>query len=348
MIFYSIYYLSIVFFLFTDYLFRNIKLFLFLVIGIVIFISGTRYNTGYDFYNYHVFYTHHLDESLEPLFKLSVQILNLFSEDSQLMFFIYSFATILLTYFAITKMTKYKKTSLFIFLLIPGLYLNTFSIIRQGIAEVFFLLAVYYFVYENKNLKFWFFSLIAIGFHYSAALPVLLIYFFRKILSIKYSIPIYLILLSFSIFLYKINIAPILIALSPGKFGVYVEFIQNTSLIKILVYNLFIVVLIIFKKQYIKAKSDLILLNFLFVGVLILNVFADFIPVTRLSYYFFIFQIILVPKFIYSFKDNNLKVIVLFLSLLYYILIFLNALYVDSLSSSEYTMTPYQNYFFKD
>lgn len=347
MYFYFSYYIYIILLLLIDNFIKK-DFFILIAVLTIILVSGTRFETGYDFYNYHVFYTHHLADSLEPLFKLSVQILNLFSEDSQLMFFIYSFATILLIYFAITKMTKYKKTSLFIFLLIPGLYLNTFSIIRQGIAEAFFLLAVYYFVYENKNLKFWFFSLIAIGFHYSAALPVLLIYFFRKILSIKYSITIYLILLSFSIFLYKINIAPILISLAPEKFDVYVEFIQNTSLIKILVYNLFIVVLIIFQKQYIKAKSDLILLNFLFIGVLILNVFADFIPVTRLSYYFFIFQIILVPKFIYSFKDNNFKVIVLFLSLLYYILIFLNVLYLDSISDSKYTMTPYQNYFFKD
>ncbi len=42
------------------------------------FISGTRYGVGYDFFNYVSFYTHYLPEDLEPLFKLIIVILNEF------------------------------------------------------------------------------------------------------------------------------------------------------------------------------------------------------------------------------------------------------------------------------
>jgi len=345
MIFYIIYYLSIMFLLFTDYLFKNVKVFLFLAIGIIIFISGTRYGVGYDFFNYVSFYTIYLPEYLEPLFKLSIVVLKEFSSNPQIMFFMYSFFTIILTYIGIVKYTKYVKTSLLIFLLIPGLYLNSFSILRQAMAESILFLAFFYIIYEKRLLKFCLISLVAFLFHYSAILPVLIVLATYYILKKSYSIIFYSIILCLSIVSYQIHLATFLLGFAFARYAAYLNYIQSVSILKLVVYNIFMLVLILFKNRYIHTKEDNIILNILFIGVIVLNVFSDFTPVTRLSYYFLIFQIILVPKFIYSFNDNNLKVIILSISILYYLLIFGNALKTSMATVTYSGMVPYKNYF---
>lgn len=348
MIFYSIYYLSIIFLLIADYLFKNIKLFLYLALFLVVVISGTRYGTGYDFFNYVSFYTHSLPENLEPLFKLSIIVLKQVSSDSQIMFFLYSFFTVILTYIGITKYTKYTKTSFLIFLLIPGLYLNSFSILRQAIAEPILFLAFFYLIYNKSLLRFYLLSLVAFLFHYSAILPVVIVLISYSILKKSYSLLFYILVLCLNIILYQINLATFLLGFAFGKYVAYLDFIQHTSLLKIVVSNLFILILIFFKNQFISTKEDNIILNILFIGIVILNIFSDFTPITRLSYYFLIFQIILVPKLIYSFKNNNIKIIALTLFISYYCLMFGNALVTDMATETDAGMIPYKNYFLKD
>lgn len=347
MYFYFSYYIYIILLLLIDNFIKK-DFFILIAVLTIILVSGTRFETGYDFLNYVGFYLSEADESHEPLFKLLLETLKIFSSDYQLFFFVSSFITVLGIYFAITKYTKYKKTALLIFLLVPGLYLNTFSIIRQGISEAFLFLAIYYLVYEKKTLKFWLISFLSIGFHYTAVLPVLIAWAFKKILSVNYSLNIYMTILFISLILSKLNVTSIILSVAFGKFTAYIDMAEDVSLLKLIVSNTFILILLIYKKKYINSSADVFILNFLFIGVLLLNIFASFAPVTRLSYFFLIFQIILVPKLIYSFKSNQLKVIFLSGFIFYYLLMFTNSLMIDEQTDKYPKMTPYQNYFFKD
>jgi hypothetical protein len=345
--FYFSYYIYIILLLLIDNFIKK-DFFILIAVLTIILVSGTRFETGYDFLNYVGFYVAGADETHEPLFTILLLFLNVFTENSQILFFISSSITIAILYYSIIKYTIYKKTTLLIFLLIPGLYLNTFSIIRQGIAEVFLFLAIYYLVYERKSLKFWLFSLVAIGFHYTAMLPIIILWVFKKILWINYSLKTYIFILLFSLILSKLNIASMILGLAFGKFALYLDMTQDVSLFKLLISNLFLIILLIFRKEYIQSSSELFIFNLLFIGILFLNIFASFTPVTRLGYYFLIFQIILVPKLIYSFESNHLKAIFLSSFIAYYSLMFTNSLIIDEQIDQYPKMTPYQNYFFKD
>ena len=347
MYFYFSYYIYIILLLLIDNFIKK-DFFILIAVLTIILVSGTRFETGYDFLNYVGFYLSEADESHEPLFKLLLETLKIFSSDYQLFFFVSSFITVLGIYFAITKYTKYKKTALLIFLLVPGLYLNTFSIVRQGIAEIFVMLAIYYLVYEKNKLKYLFYFILSVGFHYTALVPLILVFVFKKILSILYSNTIYILFILFSIILSKLNIADIILGAAFGRFAAYLDMTHDVSMLKLIVSNLFFILLILFKNKFIKSPADVFLLNIMFIGVLLINVFASFTPVTRLSYYFLIFQIILVPKLIYSFKSNQLKVIFLSGFIFYYLLMFTNSLMIDEQTDKYPKITPYQNYFFKD
>jgi len=348
MIFY-IYYYSLIatIFLMINAL-RFQKLTIWIPIIIIILISGTRFETGYDFLNYTYFYTHLAYESLEPLFSLSIVFFNLFTSDPQILFFAYSVVTLVVLQMAISKYTIYHKTSLFIYLLIPGLYLNTFSIIRQGIAEVLFFLAISYLIYDKNKIKFVLFSIFAVLFHYTSIIPILLVAVTHKLLQKKYATHSYLAVLLASIILYKIGLASVLLTLATGHYASYIDEVYEGSIVKLFVLNLFMFIIIIFKNRIISSNIDTYLLNLTFIGIFTTNIFLDYTPVTRLGYYFLIFQIIIVPKMIYSFKENFVKLVFFSGFFLYYFGIFYNSLYVDELVDTYPKMTPYQNYFFKD
>ncbi len=348
MSFYALYYMSIIFLLSIDYFFKNIKFFFYIALSLVIVISGTRYATGYDFYNYHFFYITYENNINEPLFNLSLYVLNIFSSDSQLMFFLYSFFTIIFVYIAIKKYTKYVKTSFLIYLLIPGLYLNTFSIVRQGIAESILFLAFFYFIYKKNYKSFFVLSCIAFLFHYPVIIAVSIIIIFYPLFKKQFSTTAYMIMIIISILLYKINIATILLGLAVGKYAAYLDMIYSVSITKLIISNCFVIGLILFKKRFVRSTEDNFLLNIVFIGTIMINIFADFTPVTRLSYYFLIFQIILVPKLIYSFKSNNNKFLFLVLFVFYYSAMFSNALITDMSQEGDSNMVPYKSYFFKD
>lgn len=347
MIFYSLYYTLIIFLLLLDYFNKNNNFFIYFGLFVIFLITATRFDTGYDFYNYHLFYREDIPESIEPLFKLTVYLLKYFTDNSQWMFVFYSFIIIFVTYFTIIKMTKYTKIALLIFLLIPGLYINSFSIIRHSVALSLFFLGTYYILFENKSLKFWIYSILAIGFHYSAILPIIIVYFFKKILFIKYSIFIYIILIILSITFSELNVAEFLITNSFGKFPVYLDYKTEVSMIKQIVLNIFFIFLAFLTLKKSDSMNNYMFLNLIFIGILILNIFSNYQAVTRLSYYFLIFQIILIPNILYSFKDNISKIILLILFVIFYSLQLIGTLQLG-INSVEETRTIYKNYFLED
>ncbi|MEZ9866561.1 EpsG family protein [Vibrio sp. 10N.261.51.A4] len=348
MFFYSCFVFLVSGLFFTSYLTKS-NIFSLFALFLIVMLSATRLEIGYDYFNYVGFYSVHLPESLEPLFKLSINLMNSFDLHYREFFFIYSIVTIFVLYIAIAKYTPYRKSALLIFILIPGLYLNSFSIIRQSIAASFVFFAIYYLIYEKKYVKFWVLSLIAICFHYPVVLVVLLVSLFKSLLNKEGSFKFYCFIVMTSLVIYKAGVASFVLSMIGGKYSLYASFVQPVSVLKLLVLNFYILILLCFKKQFIKDERDVFVVNLLVIGVLIVNIFADFTPVSRLGYYLLIFQIIIVPKLIYSFPSSNLrqtslKTLVIAITMFYYFSMFTNSLYVDSRQDIYPKLTPYNSW----
>lgn len=348
MLFYISYYSIILFLLVIDYYFSNKKMFLYIALLIILLVSGTRFEVGYDYLNYVNYYTNWLPDNLEPLFILSIKLQKVITNNYQIMFFTYSLFTMLFMYSGITKYTKYIKTSLLFYLLIPGLYLTSFSTLRQSIAISIFFFAVYFLVFRNQKSKFIFYGVVASLFHYSAVFPTLIVFIFYKVFKVNYSIYLYISLIVLSITLWKIGFSTFMLSIVSGKYAAYLDMPRDVSIYKLLISNIFMVFIILYQKKSVQKIEDIILINLIFTGMLILNTFADFEHVTRMSHYFTIFQIIIVPKLIYLSKNQSVKMFLLLSFVVYYGLMLAKVIYVDNQQNYHPKMTPYQNYFLSD
>jgi len=345
MIPYLYFYITITSLLFFSYVINNSKYIFGIAILLTLFFSGFRLETGYDWFNYVSFYSIGMQDLMEPFFALSVKLLNLITDDFRSMFFCYSLATVSVLLLAIHRFTKRTKISFLLYLLIPSYFITSFSIVRQGLALVIFLYALSFLLIDNNRFKFILISIVSCMFHYSAAIPSIMLLLCEKIFNRNFKTIYYVLLVLISWVLYYANIAPILITLAYGRYATYIEYTISVSSIKILVVNLFAFAIIAYKRQYVKSVADTYMLNMLVVGTLITNIFADFLPMTRLSYYFFIVQIVLVPKIIYSAKHNITKAFFLVAFLSYYILMLSYSLKVDIDLDSYPKLTPYNNIF---
>lgn len=315
---------------------------------LIIVVSGTRYEVGYDYYNYVNYYSIWLPYNLEPLFIYLVQLEQLITDNYQILFLTFSFLTISVIYYAITKYTKYIKTSFLFYLLIPGLYITSFSTLRQSLAMAFFFLAMYFLLYPKNKFKYVFYSVISVLLHYSAIVPVLIVIIFYKVLKVNYSFFIYAFFIVLSLILLNIDFVEILLSNAPGRYGSYLDMPREIPIYKVFLVNVFMLIIVFFKNKFIKENEDIVLINLLFVGIIILNLFSNFEHVSRLSHYFTIFQIIILSKLIYSSKKQYIKYLLLYITTIFYALILIKALYSDTLETYNPKMTPYKNYFFNN
>ena len=342
MTFYLLYYVIIAFVLTIGYIFKN-KIFTYLSLLIIVLISGFRYEVGYDYTNYVSFFLGYDLEYLEPLFVFILILLKNIWDDPQIMFFTFSLATILITYKAIKKLGSSERMGIMIYLLIPGLYLNSFSIVRQSIAISLFFLGIFY-LYENKKIKYFTIGIIAILLHFSAIIPFVFMWIFKKWVTKKLNIVFHFTFLSVAFIIAYLKLPKLFIGMF-GKFSVYAELLTiETPITKVLVMFFLGIIIVYFLRNKNDEKNNL-LLNIFQIGIFINIAFAEFPPVTRMGYYFVITQTILVPTIIFSFKYNYLKIFTLILFMTYYSFIQINALKTDEKQPETIKMTPYKNYF---
>lgn len=260
-----------------------------------------RFDVGWDYLTYSkVFYSDN-EVRFEILSQTVIDIAR-FLGDVEYMYILFGFLTILPVYFSYLK---YKRLSLIIFYIcFPYFFLESFSVVRQAVAISFCILSYSHFLHRNK--RFLYYAIIAVFFHYSAILFVLILLFlwfdFRWLKFIL--IFIFLILaLNFNPILYYLSqFFPTLLFYNSGTtFGLY-------SLVSILL--LFIISI---NKNDCFDKYYVILVGIIFNFVLI-----NFDSVlTRLCWYFYIpFCFLSWSHIFYNLKNN--KFIFLCLMLTFY------------------------------
>lgn len=308
-------------------------------------------------------------EKLEPLFFLFSKILKISGFNYYALFFLYSFLTILFILLGIKKMTNYQAISFLFFLLVPGFFLNMFVEMRQILAVAITFYSVAFFLDKRKTWLL--FAILSAMAHYSAIFFWLIFGFIYKFLPKIYSLKTYAVLLilsfvftgifKFDIQIFKtilplLNIIPFFqkyiyyvnYRLEGGIKQVEFQFFKNIFYIVNLLFLIYIFKLSNRKTNDIKdvMSKKIILLNSLFIGVLILNITFYIAPISRIAYYFLIFQIVIIPNIIFDLKMKEVKVLILCFYFFVYVLMFIKGLFFYSEEAQDYIFLNYKNILF--
>lgn len=331
------------------------KFFKLLSIIVFSFFICFRYNVGTDFFNYMDFYDYCAKIPLNEIFQYRMEpgaivlykISYLISSNPITIIYTMSFVIIIATYILLDKIETYYGEKLdsslslvcFLFLFLP-FCLNG---MRQGIAILFGLISILEFIHEKKRLSI-VYLILAVLFHSSAV--ILLVYLIFYLFNKKNNVNSCIILFSF--------ILGIILYLSPTlilkfsffeKFNIYLTNTTSTinkSYVFLLLLNSPLFILILLLKN--KISSDDRFLSYLWISSQILYFFCSFfIFLNRISLYFEIICIILIPMLLHSKTNKKNYFIAKLLCLLYMVVYF----YIHFYLFKSHGIFPYQNSLFR-
>jgi hypothetical protein len=316
-----------------------------LTLALVIVIAGFRSHVGADYDSYVVWY---IDKTRDCDFELGfLAILNLFrffGLSHYYFFFFFSFFTYLFFYLGLRKYTVNANVAFVIFLLLPGLFLNSLSFVRQAFSMSISFYAFYYLI-NKKYLIYSILMLIGVLIHSSSLLPFVLftlVFLFES--KIK-ALHLYLLLI-LSMIISQINYLSLFSTFFENTRYIYYFSISENpvSLLKLFALNgVCIFVLLHYdkmKETYFYQKYFLI---FMVLSVVFTNIFAFQIQLTRFSYFFKIFETIVIADLIYL-GSKQRKVFLISVFYVYYFAAFMYSLKVDQDGIKEGSrFTPYNN-----
>jgi len=304
-------------------------------------VDGLNYYNNYFLVNSMDLITYYQNYVTEPGFYLLYRI-SYFLGDAQWLFIISAFITVFLFYQSLSYEMDKISLPLAVFIFATTQYFYYFGIMRMGIAVAIIAFA-YRYVIEGNKKKFLLFVFLASMFHYSSLFALAFIFLsrnnqkvFKKINGIKifFIIPVGFLLVKYIIF-------PLI---SAGRYQGYIEssgrfdtaFLTSLPL------------LVLFALNY-NAFSK-ISLNYQFYFLLfIINVSTEFfapligLGIGRMVWYVNLSVCFLLPAIIRVNKDKNIKLLILFITLLYCLVYSYFAYFGDSWRGQH--MLPYKFFF---
>lgn len=311
-------------------------------------LGGIRYDVGTDYmYTYYPNFYKILAGSKEYSefgFYLINKFIQLFTTDVTWLFILTSFLYSILILNVIIKYSKNYFVSMVV-LFLSCIYFFSLNNVRQAIAAAILLNGIPYII-EKKFIKFLILILLASIFHYSCVV-LIPVYFFINFKFIKKN---YMIIILSIILLSKPLSDLLILILSHTKYAyffnshyangkvTYVNIIYGAIL-------LLISVVILYKRRLTDNFAWLLLcVQFFNFWMYFLSFY---IPVSemisRIAYYFWIYQIILIPYLISVKKKNEIKII-LFGG---YTIIYFVYFYYYIIMQGYYKVLPYQSIFSK-
>jgi len=362
----------------TSY-FSKSRVFFYLAILIIILFVGFKDIMSPDFERYAYTYENIENfgfDAFEPFFVIMSFFLKSLGFDYYALFFIFAFLTILFILLGIREFSKHYAMAMLLYLFVPGFFLNMFVEMRQtlAIAMVFYAVGL---ILNKKKLGY-LFAFLSIITHYSAIFFWLIFIIFKNFLSKEHSSWFYVISLMVSFLLviiirldivffsFLFMIFNSLSSFLPflQKYLLYLAFVISgevsqvqAQLIKNIFYILNTLFLLYILRYTIKENNDIhlmadlekenYLINFLTVGVIILNISFHIGAVSRLAYYFLIFQIVLIPNVILKIPNLYLRYLSFIIILFIYISMFIKGLFYFSDEAQSYIFLHYKNILFK-
>lgn len=289
------------------------------LILLLCFIMGFRYNVGNDYHNYVDIYEN-LDwymDVFEPGYIFLCQFSQILNLTYQFPFFICSLLTVLPIAFLVNKtIPKMFCTSMTVYVL-SYVYFEAMNTVRQAVAMSAFLLVFYFYIIKEQKLK----ALLALIFGALFHKSILIIAFLAFIISKfrdKFNIKLCLILLlgSFVIghclqsFFDAISGLTMLLGLNSNYMDVFEERGVASGTFQIYL-NISALYLLIFNKKQFSPKNrrNQIIALFYVAGIVIYNVFIFFYIGLRFYWYFYLFLILVIPNLL---KKRKIKIRPLF------------------------------------
>lgn len=340
-------YISVYFIVIVNIIFKNIKslkdIMFFLTFVVLFIFSGFIYETGPDWGVYEFLYNSNLkyftEDMNEPFFILVSDIGKYFGFDKIFIQMVFTFFSLFFIYKTLKRINYHKFYMIFIYFCLTELYILNLVGIRQALAISIVFYAITIYLINDKKFSSFLFIFLAFMVHYSVII-ILFIFPFLFLLRKYYNNYIYISLWVTSIILYKINFLSILTNMLIGRYEFYAN-VDNpeSSFLRLIIHNLFFLFFLFFINRN-KSKEFNFFLNYFFIGILILNIFASNVYLTRLWIYFEISLLFLITYSIFSQKINNIKYL-LFISFS----ILLSILYIFIIVK-YLSVYGYQNYLF--
>ncbi len=258
--------------------------------------------------------------SIEPSFIIISLILGYLNLSYHFLFTLYAAITFYFIYKGAVNFTGAAYLPILLYLLIPGFFLNLFVELRQGasVAIAFYATSLL-FKYGLKNKKYTIaiYAILSILFHYSALIYWLVFLFARKVTDKVHARTTYILTViasmiiptSFLIAIIYKTIYPFLMQ----KYQAYIDLFmyangsmaESGQLLKDSVY-LIMTILFVFCNYSHKEEHRKIFrpLNLFIYGVVLLNLLSAMSDMSRIAYYFLIYQVVIWPMVIDSI-DNK-------------------------------------------
>lgn len=266
------------------------------LIGFLIFISAFRYNIGYDYSSYVALFFSPLDEmSIEPAFNFIVSSIKYLGLDYQMLFVIYALLTMFFLHLGCRYYTGYYVLPIALYGLIPMLYWNNQSIIRQAVAISIIFWGSKYIVEQNFK-KYILTVFLAATFHFTAFIMLPFYCIIRK----KYSLISYFSAISLS---YLFSLFGITIAIVSGLASLFMDekilfyltslTSEKISYTKVIIqFSIFFITLFLVKKNAKDPKIN-VLLNSYVIGIVIYFSTLDVAYLARIKNYYDIFMVVI-------------------------------------------------------
>ena len=325
---------------------------------ILLLLMGLRYRVGTDYVGYEGIYKGYSNSSLNEIWqgkgdvgkKLIIGSIAINHIDITVIFWIYGLLT-LYPLFKINKNHKYKYLAYFTLVFNLAILPVCLNSMRQGAAMAFLLLAFDYFRIGSKKMRAIFCIVIAVLLHTSALFvaPYLLCYYLSKkhgrSFKLLSSILTIIASISFATFLKGL--------LADFGFSDYdyqlvimnsVSFSLNIVVCDVIFYLMLI--LLFFMNTNHKANNDLDKkdaadMTCLLVDGSVYNIVGTMTHyLSRISYYFSMFQIILIPELLQNIPNKNTRIIAKMLCVSVLVVLFIFRCYI----LGYYGIMPYQSW----
>jgi hypothetical protein len=320
------------------------------LLGIMILIGGFRDRIGWDYTSYiHWYLEGTRDAGFEFGFLGIMKVFRYLNLDYHFLFFFFSFFTYLFAYLGVQKYTKKTSLPLVLYVLIPVLFLYSFTYIRQFLSVTIAFYA-FSFLLDKKYVNYFLLMFLGVSIHYSCLIPFLVFLIVYKWGFFVKSYHLYL-LMGVTFIIGQVGIIHWLsLFFKDSHYLYYVsnKFAVVVPLLKLLVINAMCFLVINYYNKYgFQYPNQKYLLVLYVCSILFLNLFSESRELTRLYIYFRIFEIILVAEIIYATLKNKRFWFIGFVCC-FYLLPYFRAITIDyERGPKNLKLIPYKSILFK-
>lgn len=319
---------------------------------ILLVFSSIRYGIGYDYFAYRDYIEldakDYVYERMEPLSLLFVNIAKTI-KSTYIYFAFYSLIILYPIYYVSKHESQIPALSLLIFILYPSFFLDSMGIIRNAVAFSMIFMA-YHFINKKKFLLGIVFVILSIMNHNSGYIGLLIILFYY----VHFSRKIYIIAFIAS-FIIGENILNILSTISStnsiinAAYNYLFLYPKEVGSMKYLILLIGFFVFMNWNRILKINPRNIILLNYVSIGVCLFFLFIkDDTLSFRLSNFFLLFLLLLVPEYINSYKVYAKKRV---LTIFFFLSLFCFSFYINIVGYLEkkterMNYLPYQTIFY--